>query len=98
MMIRITVVQDGEVSRIRVDGRLVGEDSAELLRVCDDLPGPKALELGGVQFVDERAVGVLRRLQAQAIAFVGASPYVRLMLGRPATERVEGGEGVEGSE
>jgi hypothetical protein len=97
MTIRITVIQEGEVSRLRVDGRLVGDDSAELLRVCDDLPGPKTLELGGLRFVDARAIGVLRHLQVQGIAFVGASPYVRLLLGRPATERVEGDEGVERS-
>ena len=85
--IRITVVQEGERSRLTVDGQLVGDDTAELLRVCEDLPGPKkTIELGGVQFVDGRAASVLRHLQASGVALVGASPYVRLVLGQPATE------------
>jgi hypothetical protein len=86
MTIRITVVQDGEISKLVVDGQLVGDDSAELLRVCEDLPGSKTLELGGVQFVDGRAAGVLRDLQARGVTLVGAPPYVRLMLGQPATD------------
>lgn len=85
--IRITVVREGETSRLAVDGQLVGDDSAELLRVCADLPGPKTLELAGVQFVDGRAASVLRRLQAGGATLVGASPYVRLLLGQRATDQ-----------
>jgi hypothetical protein len=39
-----------------------------------------------VQFVDGRAAVVLRDLQAGGATLVGASPYVRLVLGQPATE------------
>jgi hypothetical protein len=91
--IHITVVQQGEMSRLVVDGRLVGDDSAELLRVCGALPGPKTVELEGVRFVDKRAVGVLLDLRAQGIALVGASPYIRLMLGHPVTEGMGEGQG-----
>jgi hypothetical protein len=84
--IRITVVQEGESSRLRVDGPLVGDDSAELRRVYEELPGSKTVDLGGVQFVDGRAAVVLRDLQAGGATLVGASPYVRLVLGQPATE------------
>ena len=83
---RITVAQDGSTARLAVAGQVVGEDSAELLRVCEELPGPKTLELGGLQFVDRQAASVLRDLQARGVVLVGASPYVRLVLGQPATE------------
>jgi hypothetical protein len=84
--IRITVVREGENSRLRVDGSMVGDDSAELRRVYEELPGSKTVDLGGVQFVDGRAAVVLRDLQAGGATLVGASPYVRLVLGQPATE------------
>jgi hypothetical protein len=85
--IRISVVQEGEIFRLRVDGPLVGDDSAELQRVYEELSGAKTtVDLGGVHFVDRRAADVLRHLQARGVALVGASPYVRLVLGQPATE------------
>ena len=86
MTIRISVVQEGKSSRLRVDGRLVGDDSAELQRVYEDLPGAKKVDLGGVLFIDDRAATMLRHLQAGGATFVGASPYIRLVLGRPATD------------
>jgi hypothetical protein len=84
--VRITVVQDGATARLTLAGQLVGEDSAELLRVCETLPAPQTLELGGLQFVDREAARVLRDLQARGVVLVGASPYIRLVLGQPATE------------
>jgi hypothetical protein len=87
--IRITVVREGENSTLRVDGPLVGDDSAELRRVYEELPGSKTVDLGGVQFVDGRAAVVLRDLRAEGATLVGASPYVRLVLGQPATEEDE---------
>jgi hypothetical protein len=89
--IRITVVLEGNVSRLLVDGRLMGEDGAELLRVCEDIAGPKRVELGGVRFVDGPALGVLRQLQASGIPLQGATPYVRLLLGQAATDEGAGG-------
>ena len=86
MTIRITVVREGESSRLRVDGQLMGDDSAELLRVYGELPGTKTVDLGGVLFVDGRAATMLRNLQAGGATFVGASPYIRLVLGQPATD------------
>lgn len=86
MTIRISVVQEGESSRLRVDGQLVGDDSAELLRAYEELPGSKTVDLGGVNFVDGRAAVVLRDLRAGGAMLVGASPYIRLVLGQPATD------------
>ena len=80
------MVREGEISRLRVDGQLVGDDSAELLRVYEELSGSKTVDLGGVLFVDGRAATVLRDLQAGGATLVGASPYVRLVLGQPATD------------
>ncbi len=80
------MVREGEISRLRVDGHMEGDDSAELLRVYEELSGSKTVDLGGVQFVDGRAAVALRTLQAGGATLVGASPYVRLVLGRPATD------------
>jgi hypothetical protein len=84
--IRISVMREGENSRLRVDGQLVGDDSAELRRVYDELPGSKTVDLGGVSFVDGRAAEVLRDLQDGGATLVGASPYVRLVLGQSGTD------------
>jgi hypothetical protein len=84
--IRISVVREGDNSRLRVDGQMVGDDSAELLRVYEELSGSKTVDLGGVHFVDGRAAVALRSLQAGGAMLVGASPYVRLVLGQPATD------------
>ena len=84
--IRITRVEKGQRITFRVDGRLVGEDVGELLRLCEELREPKTLDLGGVQFVDDQGVRALRDLRARGFTLLGASPYVRLLLGQPATD------------
>jgi hypothetical protein len=84
--IRITAVGEGKTRTLRVDGRLVGDDVAEVVRACGDLKEPVVLDLGGLRFADGRAVSVLRDLQARGVTLLGASPYIRLLLGRPATE------------
>ena len=86
MTIRITRVEKDQKITLRVDGRLMGEDVAELLRVLGESREPKILDLGGVQYVDSRAACALRDLLAKGVTFVGASPYIRLLLGQPATD------------
>jgi hypothetical protein len=84
--VRITTVGEGKTRTLRVDGRLAGDDVAEVIRACGDLKEPVVLDLGGLQFADGRAVSVLRELLARGVTLLGASPYIRLLLGRPATE------------
>jgi len=84
--IRITRVEvDGEIT-LRVDGQLVGDDAEELLRVCEGLLEPLTLDLGGLRFVDSRGISVLRDLQAKGVTLGSASPFIRLLLGQPATD------------
>jgi hypothetical protein len=83
---RITVAPGDRTNTLRVDGELLGDDVAELLRVCEEQQGPKTLDLAGVRFVDVRGVSALHDLRARGAAILGASPYVRLLLGQPATE------------
>ena len=71
---------------LTLDGRLNAEAAVELKRVVADLTGPVRLELGGLRTADEVGLETLRALRARGIAFAGASPYLRLLLG-PERER-----------
>jgi len=84
--IRITRVEADRDITLRVDGQLVGDDAEELLRVCEGLREPTTLDLGGLRFVDSRGVQVLRDLKTRGVTLGGASPFIRLLLGQPATD------------
>ena len=86
MTIRITRVEADRGITLRVDGQLVGDDTEELLRVCEGLREPATLDLRGLRFVDSRGISVLRDLQAKGFTLGGASPFIRLLLGQPATD------------
>jgi len=81
----ITRVEEDREITLRVDGHLVGDDVEELLRACEGLRELKTLDLGGLLFVDRRGTGALREIQARGVTLRGASPFIRLLLGRRET-------------
>jgi hypothetical protein len=86
MTVRITAVGDSKGRTLKVDGWLTGDDVTELTRACEGGQGPLILDLADLQFADGRAVSALRKLRVGGATIVGASPYIRLLLGEPATE------------
>jgi hypothetical protein len=81
MTLRITPSGPGPPARFALDGRLTGDEVAELRRVVAEVEGHVALDLTGLQFADRPGVNVLRELKAQGARFIGASPYLELLLG-----------------
>ena len=81
MSFLITIGQEAGVQVLRLVGWLAKEDIAEFQRVVDSTPAPLCLDLRELQSADRVAVRVLRALQATGVSFVGASPFIRLLVG-----------------
>lgn len=80
MTLRITRVDTDEGTLLRVDGRLEDESLYELEEACAGAQSPLTLNLEGVQWIDDRAAEILRRLKASGTVVANASPYVALRL------------------
>jgi anti-anti-sigma regulatory factor len=85
-MLRITPLEaDPPGCELRVEGRLAGESSVELLRA--ELEQATAsqprvvLELSGVSFADQEAVALLMQAAQRGVALVGGSPWLTSLLG-----------------
>ena len=74
--VRITVAEERSVRRIRVEGRLSGEEVAELDGVIGDDPSAVCLELSNLRSADAPGLAALRRLRATGIEMRGASPHL----------------------
>ena len=76
------IVQTLEGTRIvRLEGWLEGEAVAELGRVLAGATGPLRLELSELRSADSAGIAALRALRASGATMIGASPYIRLLLG-----------------
>ena len=71
---------------VKLDGRLTGEEVAELQGVCEGVAGRLVLDLTNLQFADRQAVGALRELRAHGAEITGASTYIRLLLDGGASD------------
>ena len=85
LMLRITPVEaDPDRSELRVEGRLAGEASVELLRQelerAARLERPVVLELSGVSFADQEAVTLLAAAARRGIVLVGGSAWLTSLL------------------
>jgi hypothetical protein len=72
---------DSGVTVFRLEGWLEGEAVAELERVALESAGPIRLDLSGLRSADAAGLNALRALRATGATLVGASPYIRLLLG-----------------
>jgi len=79
-VIRITATVRGGVTTIKVDGRLMSEDTEELMRVCEGCDVPVVIDLSDLTFADDEGVEVLKKLRAGGATLVGARPYVAMVL------------------
>jgi hypothetical protein len=74
--VRITVIEGRPLLRVRVEGRLSGEEIGELEQVLGTDPNAACLELGELRSVDEAAVRLLRRLRAQGFTLHELPPHL----------------------
>jgi hypothetical protein len=80
-MLRITAVSvDPDRFELRVEGRLAGESSVEILREELELAAPLGrrvvVELSGVSFADQEAVTLLACAAQRGVALVGGSAWL----------------------
>ena len=80
-MLRITAVRvDPDRFELRVEGRLAGEASVEILREelvqAAPLGERVVVELSGVSFADQEAVTLLARAAQRGVALVGGSAWL----------------------
>ena len=68
------------ITRIQVDGELVGEGVGELEKVCRAIDGALELDLANLRVADARGLRRIRALAGQGARLVGVSPYIALLL------------------
>ena len=76
MTVRITVAEDRATRSIRVEGRLSCGEVGELEQVIGDDPKAVCLDLTNLRSADPAALVVLRRLHAEGVRMLGASPHL----------------------
>ena len=86
MTLRITSNEPGLTARLKLDGRLTGEEVPELRRACAVAKGRLVLDLTDLQFADRQGVSVLRELRAQGAQLIGVSHYLGLLLGETLSD------------
>lgn len=86
MTLRITSSSPGHTGRLKLDGRLTGEEVLEVRRACAEVQGQVVLDLTDLQFADRQGVSVLRELRAQGTQLIGVTHYLKLLLGETLSD------------
>jgi hypothetical protein len=95
--LRMALGEEPGVQVIRLAGWLEGEAVAELERVVSGCAEPLRIDLAELRSADPAGLTVLRALRARGARLVGASPYIRLLLGTaPSGPPPSGGPGRKG--
>ena len=76
MTVRITVIEERPLRRLRVEGRLSGEELGELEQLLGTDPSAACLELAELRSVDAAAAGLLRRLRASGFTLRQIPPQL----------------------
>jgi len=79
--LRITIDQESGIQIVRLAGWLETENLTELERVVGDTSGPFRLDLTELRSADRVGTTLLRALHAKGVSLVGASPFIRVLLG-----------------
>jgi hypothetical protein len=95
--LRMALGEESGVQVLRLAGWLEGGAVAELERVVSGCAEPLRLDLTELRSADPAGLTVLRALRARGAGLVGASPYLRLLLGTETSEPPpSGGPGRKG--
>lgn len=82
MTLYIACESDSGARALRLEGWLEGEAVAELEKVVGEGSGPLRLDLSELRSADRAGITALRAIRAAGASLVGASPYIRLLLGK----------------
>ena len=85
MTFRITIDQESGVQIVRLAGWLESADITELERVVGETSGSLRLDLTELRSADQVGVRLLRAFQTRGVPLVGASAFVRLLVGVDAS-------------
>jgi ABC-type transporter Mla MlaB component len=80
MSIRITSTSEAERTVLRIAGRLMSEDCAELAGPYGAAECPHIIDLSDLQSADSEGVRLLLGFVRRGAKIRGASPYVELLL------------------
>jgi len=80
---RLMVSSAADLTTIRVVGRLRDDGVVLLANACDDAKRPLVLDLSELTGASDGGVLLLGRLAREGVHLLGASPYIRLLLGPP---------------
>jgi len=80
------------VTVLRVEGRLCGDEVAELTRESGRVTGRLELDLAELLTADEVGLSLLRSLRESGAALTGASPFIELLLGGSNDEKHRRGD------
>lgn len=83
-MLRITTIDDvGQIVRLKVEGRVVGEWGAELYKVCTVFLAQEkmiVLDFSDVRFIDQRGIGVVKKMLGKRVQIIGSRLWVQTLL------------------
>jgi len=74
--VRFTVIEEGTVRRIRMEGRLSAEEIDELEQLVGEDPGAVYLDLAGLRSADACGLALLRRLRRASFELCGVPPHL----------------------
>jgi ABC-type transporter Mla MlaB component len=90
MAYRLTVMEKGDLTTVRVAGRLADDAVTPLTDACRRARRPLVVDLSQVTGASSAAVLLLRRLVGEGVHLLGASQYLTLLLAAedpPAIDR-----------
>jgi anti-anti-sigma regulatory factor len=82
MTLKIERYSEGPSTKIRLIGRIQAEHLAELERQIRESESKIVLDLEEVNLVDVEAVRFLGMCEAQGVALLNCSPYIRDWIGK----------------
>ena len=84
-MLRITTMENGPEQVLKLEGKLQGPWTGELIRSCRQARSTSEqvlLDLSAITFIDTAGVVALRELQQMGVSIGRSSPFVSEMLKR----------------
>ncbi|MGH7334755.1 MAG: hypothetical protein ACREKS_18810 [Candidatus Rokuibacteriota bacterium] len=79
---RVSRVGHGSCPVIRIDGKLVREDLAELTNLCRSVTGPLVLDLSNLLWADRDGIRALVARERDGATLRGVSPLLALLFRR----------------